>query len=45
MIEPGMVKRLGHIVPDGGMIDLVYTVDIENSAAGTVDYHLDIAAK
>lgn len=29
----------------GGMIDLVYTVDIENSAAGTVDYHLDIAAK
>ena len=29
----------------GGMIDLVYTVDIENSAVGTVDYHLDIALK
>lgn len=33
------------IVPDGGMIDLVYTIDIENSTAGTVDYHLDIRAK
>lgn len=33
------------IVPDGGMIDLVYTIDIENSQAGTVDYHLDIRAK
>ena len=29
----------------GGMIDLVYTVDIENSAVGTVDYHLDITTK
>ena len=33
------------IVPDGGMIDLVYSIAIENSAAGTVDYHLDIRAK
>lgn len=33
------------IVPDGGTIDLVYTIDIENSAAGIVDYHLDIRAK
>ena len=33
------------IVPDGGMIDLVYSIDIENSAAGMVDYHLDIRAK
>lgn len=33
------------IVPDGGVIDLVYTIDIENSAAGVVDYHLDIRAK
>ena len=33
------------IVPDGGMIDLVYTIDIENTQAGTVDYHLDIRAK
>ena len=33
------------IMPDGGMIDLVYTIDIENSAMGLVDYHLDIRAK
>ena len=32
------------ITPEGGMIDLVYTIDIENSACGTVDYHLDIRA-
>lgn len=33
------------IVSDGGTIDLVYTIEIENSAAGIVDYHLDIRAK
>ena len=33
------------IVSDGGVIDLVYDIEIENSAAGTVDYHLDIRAK
>ena len=33
------------IVPDGGMVDLLYTIEIENNAAGTVDYHLDIRAK
>ena len=26
----------------GGTVDLVYTIEIEESAAGTVDYHLDI---
>ena len=33
------------IVPDGGVIDLTYKIDIENTAAGTIDYHLDIRAK
>ena len=33
------------ITPEGGMIDLLYSIDIENSACGTVDYHLDIRAK
>jgi len=33
------------IVPDGGMIDLVYSIDIENTAMGLVEYHLDIRAK
>ena len=33
------------LVPDGGTIDLVYSIEIENSAVGMVDYHLDIRAK
>ena len=33
------------IVPDGGVIDLVYNIEIENTQAGTIDYHLDIRAK
>lgn len=33
------------IVPDGGVIDLMYDIEIENSAVGQVDYHLDIRAK
>lgn len=33
------------IVPDGGTIDLVYEICIENTEAGVIDYHLDIRAK
>lgn len=33
------------IVPDGGVIDLCYHIDIENTEAGVIDYHLDIRAK
>ena len=33
------------IVPDGGVIDLSYKIDIENTEAGIIDYHLDIRAK
>lgn len=33
------------IVPDGGTIDLSYEINIENTAAGIIDYHLDIRAK
>ena len=33
------------ITPEGGMIDLVYTIDIEHAQAGVVDYHLDIRTK
>ena len=32
------------ITPEGGVIDLVYQIEIEKSAAGIVDYHLDIRA-
>lgn len=33
------------ITPDGGTIDLVYEINIENTQAGVIDYHLDIRAK
>ena len=33
------------IVPDGGTIDLVYEICIENTEAGVIDYHLDIRSK
>lgn len=33
------------LVEDGGTIDLVYNISIENTEAGEIDYHLDIRAK
>lgn len=30
------------LTPGGGVIDLVYDIEIEKSAVGVVDYHLDI---
>ena len=33
------------IVSDGGTIDLTYSISIENTEAGMIDYHLDIRAK
>ena len=33
------------IVPDGGVIDLSYNIEIENTQAGVIDCHLDIRAK
>ena len=33
------------IVPEGGTIDLVYGISIENTQACEIDYHLDIRAK
>lgn len=33
------------ILPEGGSIDLSYTIDIEHTQAGVIDYHLDIRAK
>ncbi|MBQ6839562.1 MAG: DUF1934 domain-containing protein [Oscillospiraceae bacterium] len=30
---------------DGGVVDLVYSIEIEQSAAGTIDYHLEIRPK
>lgn len=33
------------ITERGGIVDLVYDIEIENCAAGMVEYHLDIRAK
>ena len=33
------------ILPEGGVIDLSYNIEIENTQAGIIDYHLDIRAK
>lgn len=33
------------ILPEGGVIDLSYNINIENAEAGVIDYHLDIRAK
>lgn len=30
------------ILPDGGCIDLIYDIEIENCESGQVEYHLDI---
>ena len=34
--------RIGNM---GGTVDLVYSIEIENGAAGIVEYHLDIQTK
>ena len=33
------------ISPAGGVIDLIYSIQVEHDAAGKIDYHLDIKAK
>ena len=33
------------ITEAGGVIDLVYAIEIEQTTAGVIDYHLDIRAK
>ena len=45
MISVRADRVMADICHDGGVIDLIYNIEIENSAAGTVDYHLDIRAK
>ena len=34
-----------NITDDGGTIDLVYNIEIEQNAAGVIEYHLDIKDK
>ncbi len=42
MISVMASKIRADITEAGGVIDLVYAIEIEQTAAGVVDYHLDI---
>jgi uncharacterized beta-barrel protein YwiB (DUF1934 family) len=44
MITVCATRIFAQLGDEGGIIDLVYNIDIEHSAMGTVDYHLDITA-
>lgn len=45
MLSVQATKVYYDIVEDGGTIDLVYNIIIENTEAGVIDYHLDIRKK
>jgi hypothetical protein len=45
MITVCATRIFAQLCEDGGMIDLVYNIDIEQSTGGTVDYHLEIRSK
>lgn len=45
MISVCASKIQWDIAPEGGTVDLKYRIEIEKSAAGTVDYHLEIRSK
>ena len=45
MISVCANRIMADICHDGGMIDLIYTIELEQSASGTIDYHLDIRPK
>ena len=45
MISVMATKISGNITAEGGVIDLVYRIEIEQTAMGTIDYHLDIKTK
>lgn len=45
MITVCAQRILARLDDNGGMVDLIYSVDIEHGTAGEVDYHLDICTK
>ena len=44
MISVKATNLFFDITPEGGVIDLVYDIEIENAATGVIEYHLDIRA-
>ena len=45
MITVCAIEQRFSITEQGGTVDLIYGIDIEHSAGGVVDYHLDIRKK
>ncbi len=45
MISVKATRLFFDILPEGGTIDLVYNIVIEDTEAGVIDYHLDIRTK
>lgn len=45
MISVCASKISAELSEEGGVVDLVYSIEIEQSAAGTIDYHLEIRPK
>ena len=45
MLTVCATKVAADITPNGGVIDLKYNIEIEQNAAGEIDYHLDIRVK
>lgn len=45
MISVCATKVKTALTADGGTIDLVYGIEIEQSEAGTIEYHLDVRSK
>ena len=44
MIAVRATRTSYDVTLQGGTVDLAYNIEIENTAAGTIDYHLDIRA-
>ena len=45
MLTVCATKVSADITDEGGSIDLVYSIEIEQNAAGVIEYHLDIKGK
>ena len=45
MLTVCATKVAAEITDEGGTIDLVYSIEIEQNAAGVIEYHLDIKGK
>ena len=45
MLTVCATKVVADITEEGGVIDLNYDIEIEQNAAGEIDYHLDIRVK